>query len=144
MSSKFTRQSGVQGTPPVCKKPPDDPVSPPPPIAERVLMAFVNMFRIGTPGFYVNTILDLYPVPGFPNWWSGTSGTLPDWVDMTMIYDVSSQTLSISIQPYDNGVPLTAVTFNDVPVISTDPFATNLIHTIPRSSSQHNEVQIYQ
>lgn len=144
MSSKFSHQSSVQGTPPVCKKPPDEPISPPPPLPDTRPNIFSHtMLAAHTPPFTVSTNFPAYPIDKSIAW-LGNSQTFPDLVEIALILNTSTMLLDITVTAKRLDRILNVLTFWGVPLIAPDRLQTRLIEARNPAQFSYHQIQVFQ
>lgn len=144
MSSKFSLNSAVQQPPPVCRKPPDTPLLPIPPLEDRILIVYTKAYwPIITPPFDVTTHFPLYPTP-LPYVWGGITKFPVDNIQVVVTYDHTTHLLDVELQLKKFEGTLNTVTFHDLPVIDPNKFGTRMAESVHRPTASRYQVQVYQ
>ncbi len=136
MSSRFTKNSAVQKTPPLCRKPPDELPAVPAPFEERIFQAYMIVRGPGTPGpFSISGLAALHPT-GAPFTWFAEIGTPPDAVRIQLETDAFLQLFDITLTKVRVGIPFGIHTFVDVVPKSITPFELPQVTFAPTGTNQ--------
>ncbi len=142
MSSKFTKNSAVQKTPAVCRKPPEELPADPAPFEERIFQAYMIVRAPGTPGpFWIAGLAAIHPT--FPPFtWFAQIGEPPDEVSIGLTTDASLQLFEIELTKLLNGIPIGSHTFANIRPKSLTPFELPQVTFAPAATSQLWEARI--
>jgi len=144
MSSKFSLQSSVQSTPAVCKKPPDEPISPPPPLPDTTPNIFSHTFLLShAPPFSISTNFPAYPVDKSIAWF-GTSQTYPDLVEISLVLNTTTMLLDVTITAKRFDRIINILTFWNVPLIAPNRLQTRLVEARNPAALSYHQIQVFQ
>jgi hypothetical protein len=142
MSTKFSKNSPVQKPPPVCKKPPDAPELPWPPLENQILIAYVHAYYpVHTPPFLFTAHLPIWPT--VPNTWEGISNNPGIHnVKVLVVFDPAAMTVDVELQLRQNSAPIKTVTFPNLHVPQPNKFSTRLAEVFDKTLSTRFQTQI--